>query len=420
MKRTYWIAAAGVAGAGGLAMVAAPVIGQQQGQPIARYTMDAGTTSGMAAMGGGIGGGMAMLFGGGGDRTIHELHLRLGSTQAATGGAPKADHFMPAGAKLGKSVPLISPTPGTTGPTTRDPREPEKFQRPKGRLLIFWGCGATAPKGQPVIIDFSKLAAGQMPPGLLGLAAASVSPEWQVTSANSRTYGDWPNGRDAKPVKGDASILGEHRIAGNYSPEIKFTLAQDFLPAITGRSAAQPGGATQLSWNSVTGATGYYAWTIGFNPGADGQAQDIVWWASSATKAFGGELWDWLSPGNVSKLIGQKVVMPPSQTSCLVPAEVKKAAGEFMMGNLYAYGPQADFAYPPRPASPKTPWKPEWITRVRYRANTMWFINGPNMGAMGGAAAAESEGQQSDPQKPRKKCKGGLGGILGAATGLGC
>lgn len=359
-----------------------------------------------------MGAAMGMMMGGGRSQAMHELVLRLGSTRAPASGAPAADHFLPAGVGLGASVPLVTPR---SAPSEEQAIPGEK---PKGRLLLYWGCGATPGPGQPIVIDFAKVAKGQMPPGLY-MTGASIPQEWQIRVSNSRTYGDWPNGRDAKPVKGDASILGEHRIAGNYSPEIKFTLAQDFLPAITGRSAAQPGGATQLSWNSVTGATGYYAWTIGFNPGSDGQAQDIVWWASSASKAFGGELWDWLSPGNVSKLIGQKVVMPPSQTSCLVPAEVKKAAGEFMMGNLYAYGPQADFAYPPRPASPKMPWKPEWITRVRYRANTMWFINGPNMGAMGGAAA-ESEGQQSDPQKPRKKCKGGLGGILGAATGLGC
>src|SRR3546814_8620928 len=40
------------------------------------------------------------------------------------------------------------------------------FERPKGRMLLYWGCGATPGPGQPVVIDFSKLAAGQMPPDL--------------------------------------------------------------------------------------------------------------------------------------------------------------------------------------------------------------------------------------------------------------
>ncbi|WP_198284111.1 hypothetical protein, partial [Bacillus cereus] len=57
------------------------------------------------------------------------------------------DHFMPAVAKLGASVPLVSPKPGTR---TDMPEElPRDFQRPKGRLLIYWGCGAKAGPGQP-------------------------------------------------------------------------------------------------------------------------------------------------------------------------------------------------------------------------------------------------------------------------------
>jgi hypothetical protein len=144
---------------------------------------------------------------------------------------------------------------------------------------------------------------------------------------------------------------------------------------------------------------------------------DMVWWASSATQQFGGPLWDWISPSAVQKLIAQKVVMPPSQTSCTVPAEVKKSAGEFMMGSLYAYGPEANFAFPPRPADPKVMWKPDWTARVRYRANTMWMLGGPAMGAgMSGANAAQQ--QQEEPK--RKKCKGGFGGLLAGAAGLGC
>src|SRR3546814_12113059 len=64
--------------------------------PKARYWMDVATTSGF--MGGG-GNPLAMLRGGGGGAS-HQLTLRLGSTEAATG-TPAADHFMPADMKLG-------------------------------------------------------------------------------------------------------------------------------------------------------------------------------------------------------------------------------------------------------------------------------------------------------------------------------
>src|SRR3546814_10502347 len=93
--------------------------------------MDVATTSGF--MGGG-GNPLAMLRGGGGGAS-HQLTLRLGSTEAATG-TPAADHFMPADMKLGASVPLVTPQ-RTSGTIDRPPSEaPENFQRPKGRSEV--------------------------------------------------------------------------------------------------------------------------------------------------------------------------------------------------------------------------------------------------------------------------------------------
>lgn len=352
---------------------AAPGTGQQASGPIARYTMDAGTISGMAAMGGGMGGmggAMSMMMGGGRPQAMHELVLRLGSTQPPASGAPKADHFLPPAAGLGASVPLVTPRAA--------PSEEESMpgERPKGRLLIFWGCGAKAAPGQPVVVDFAKLARGQFPPGLF-MARSALPSDWQVRFSNSKTYGEWPNGQTRKMAPGNASLIGDHRIAGNYSPDIKFALKQDFMPAVTGRSRPIAGGATEMTWNSLPQATGYYAWAFGAK-----ESGDMVWWASSASQAFGGPVWDWMSPAAVQSMIGQKIVMPPSQTSCTVPAEVSRAAGDFMMASIYAYGPEANFAWPPRPADPKVAWKPEWTARVRFRSHSMWMLNGPDMEAM--------------------------------------
>ncbi|BBD00125.1 MULTISPECIES: hypothetical protein [Sphingobium] len=393
-------------------LLAAPGSSQQASGPIARYTIDAGTMSGMAAMGsgGGMGAAMSMMMGGG-NKPMHELVLRLGSTRAPTGGAPAAEHFMPAGAALGASVPLVTPRI----PPSED--QPIPGERPKGRLLIYWGCGATVGAGQPVIIDFAKVARGQIPPGLY-MSGASIPQEWQVRVTNSKTYGDWPNAQTRKTVSASSSLLGDHRIAGNYSPDIAFNLKQDFMPPITGTARKIAGGATILSWNGLPQATGYYAWTFGAQDNGD-----MVWWASSATQAFGGPVWDWMSPAAVQKMIAQKIVMPPSQTSCTVPAAVTQAGGEMLMGSLYAYGPEANFAYPPRPADPKIAWKPEWIARVRYRANTMWMLNGPDMGAMmsdSGSDEGEDTPARQQQQKKKKKCGGGLGGMLGSAMGVGC
>lgn len=396
--------------------LAAPASTQQQQQvlpPIARYTIDAGTMSGMAGMaGGGMSAAMAMMGGGGGAN--HEMILRIGSTREPTG-APKAEHFMPAGARLGKSVELTY-TPGRGSPDT-----PQQGELPKGRLLIYWGCGATAPKGQPIVIDFAKVAKGQVPAGLYQ-QPMNLPGDWDIKPTNSKTYADWPNSKDRKSVSPGSSLIGAHKITSSYAPEINFSLNQDFMPPLSARSAEQTGGSIMLNWNRLPTATGYYAWAFSAKDmGGRGQPTEMVWWASSATQAFGGPLWDWLSPAAVQKLIGARTVMPPTQTSCQIPAEVKKAGGEIMMGSLYAYGPEQHFANPPRPADPKIAWKPDWTTRVRFRSNTMFMIGGPDMGDMGSTSEddEESAGQsgQSSQGGKKPKCRG-LGGMVARAQGL--
>lgn len=383
------------------ALGAAGLFAQAAHPPKARYQMDVSTTSGFAAGGGNP---MRSMFGGGGGggTVSHQLLLRLGSTLAPAGGGPRADHFMPAGMSLGPSVPLETPTRVVAPAQT-----PENFRRPKGRLLIFWGCGSHAGPGQPVTIDFAKVAQGQFPPGLFSTA---VPVEGGPTAANSRTYADWPNSQGRRSLSGNSSLLGQHRVAGNYSPEIGFALDQDFMPAINARSSSLGGGATLLNWNAVPAATGYYAWMFGAKSMGRDDA-DMVWWTSASRQEFGGGLWDWLSPDTVARLVGQKVVMPPSQTSCTIPAEVKAAAGEFMMASLYAYGPERNFAFPPRPANPRLPWNPDWTAKVRYRATTSLLIGVPGMDGSDARDDGDDNGDRPRPQQ--KRCKPGLGSLFG-------
>ena len=87
------------------------------------------------------------------------------------------------------------------------------MEMPRGRLLLFWGCGEHAPAGQPVVIDFARLARGEIPPGLYA-QDLNLPDDWRVTPANSTTYGDWPNRESATAVPGNASLLGAHRVAG--------------------------------------------------------------------------------------------------------------------------------------------------------------------------------------------------------------
>lgn len=382
--------AVALAGSGDAAQIVAP--------PKARYQMDVSTTSGFMAGGVNLG---RMMFGRGlnSNAVAHVLDLRLGSTLPASGGAPMADHFMPAGMGLGASVPLLTPMPGTPEPST-DPSKPGKpgeVRRPKGRLLLYWGCGAHAGPGQPVVIDFSKIEETKFPPGLFSM---SVPADPGPTAATSRTFGFWPNDRSNKQPRPNSSLIGEHRVAGNYSPEIRFALDQDFMPPLQAQAQAQPDGSTMLNWNAIPVATGYYAWLIGAKSAGDDTA-DMVWWTSAGGKEFGAGLTEWIAPSVVANLVNRRVVLPPSQTSCQIPAEVKGAGGGFMMTQLYAYGPERNFAYPERPANPRVAWRPDWTARVRYRANTALLLGMPGMGGATG------------DEPPRKKCKPkiGLGGL---------
>lgn len=393
------------------AVSALPLIAQRPASgPVARYDMRAGTISGMGAMGQMSPG--AMMFGGGrGNNAQHELHLRLGSSRDPNSGpnpgAAKADHFMPPVAKLGKSVALGY----REEPTTYD----ELPQQPKGRMLIYWGCGEHAPAGQPVVIDFAKLVKGQVPPGLW---STTVIRDWGPDSRNSKTFGRWP-WDDKKYVKPDSSLIGAHRVVANYSPEIAFNLSKDFMQPLSARHTAQPSGSTVVNWTGIADATGYYLYLFGGKQGPGGREMgDMVMWSSSASRQFGGGLSDWLSPGQVAGLVRDRVVLAPSVSTCTVPAEVRRDAPDFRMIMLTAFGPEENFSYPPRPDNPRTPWHLEWTARVRHRSMTslMDMPGMPDMSGMGGGQQQAQQGQQGD--QPKCKPKRGLGGLLGGALGV--
>ena len=388
--------------AGAAVLAAIPLFAQQRptSGPVARYDMRAGTVSGMGAMGGGM---AAMMGGGRGNNVQHELLLRLGSSTAAAA-SPKADHFMPPNAKLGKSVALVTP---------REERAPDEMpEKPKGRMLIYWGCGEHAPAGQPVIIDFSKLAAGQVPPGMW---SSTIIRDWGPTLSNSRTFGRWP-AEDGKYAKPDSSLPGAHRVAGNYSPEIAFTLARDFMQPLSVRATANPSGSTTINWTGIADATGYLATLFGGKQGPGGREMgDMVMWSSSASRQFGGGLADWLTPSQVAGLVRDRTVMAPTTTSCVIPVEVKRDAPDFRVGMLNAFGPMEEFSYPPRPADPRAAWNLQWTARMRHKSTTSWMdMPGMPMGMGGGDAGQQTQGQQEQAQC-QPKPKRGLGGLLGGA-----
>ena len=393
---------AGAAGVGALVMGGAVTAAAPAGSsgPVASYWMDVATQSGMGA--GMAAGGrpspaeiMAMMNGGGG-QAIHTLELRLASKEKPAA-APQADHLIPPGLQMGTSLPLLTPV-REEAPRSTPGGIPQEYERPRGRMLIYWGCGEHVGAGQPTVIDFSKIEPGKMPPGMAALANMA---HVQAGPSSAPGFGRWPNERDSRAVPVSGSLIGAHKVEANYAPPIGFSLGagQDFMAALGLREAgALPSGASRLVWQPAPTATGYALSMFGSNGGGD-----VVMWTSAKSAQM--PAMDYLPPSEVKTLVTAGAVLPPSASECVLPAEVAAAspAGMVMM---IGYGPEADFS-----DNPKTP---KWTTKVRFKTTASLIRGMGQMGAYGASADAAPQ-QQQPPAPPPKKRRGiGIGDILGA------
>jgi hypothetical protein len=381
--------------------------------PVAVYWMSASTTTGMGGPSGvgGAGGGrpnMAMMMrGGAGPNAVsHALTLQLGSTRHADG-EPTAEHDPPEGLGAGPMLPLVTPQAQPAHEET-PPGPPERFQRPHGRMLIFWGCGEHAGPGQPYVIDFASLAgpaAAQKFAGLMrGIAVTPMEPP---SPGRYATYGEWPNERSDSSVPPSGSLAGDHLVKGNYTPDIRFGLTpqQDFLPAFNlTTNQKNPSGSASLGWQAMQGVQGYFATMIG----AQGEDQ-VVMWTSSATQAPAFGMPDYLSDGEIARLVGSHVLMPPSQTQCTIPVEAVQAAGQGGFFQLVGYGGEANFAYPPRPPAPQ-PWHVDWTVKVRYRTSTGGLV-GMDLGRMMGGNDDDNDQRGRRQQQQQQHHGFGIPGL---------
>ena len=371
-------------------LLALPVLALAQQQvvkpPVANYWLNVETAGGMSMPGmEGMGGFMAGMMGGQG-QSGRKMALQLGSQRPADGG-PRADHFIPSGMSMGPSLPLLTPQ---RAPVEREPTDiPQGMERPKGRMLIFWGCGESARSGQPVVVDFAALSQGQAPSGL---TSRRVSAPSGPSPSRAKTYGDWPNQQDSKAVPASASLKGDHQIKGNYTPDIQFALGEghDFMDRVELSTAARGAGAVNVSWNAVGTATGYFAMVFGSDGG-----NDTVIWSSSELQEMGGALMNYVPPSEVARLIREKIVLAPSVTDCTVPAEVVKRAGGTPFFNFIAYGPEANFAQPPRPQDPKQAWEPLWTVKARFKSTASTLLGDASGG--GGRRPARTQGPSPAP-----------------------
>jgi hypothetical protein len=287
------------------------------------------------------------------------------------------------------------------------------MERPKGRILIYWGCGEHARPGQPYVIDFESLSQGRLPPAFANLMAmrGSLPP----SPERFATYGEWPNHRSSTRIQPGASLVGEHVVRGNYTPDIRFTLgpSQDFLAAVNLTSnTAAPSGAVPLVWQPVSGARGWLVTSMG----GGGQGGDMVLWTSSETQAMAMGM-DHMSDAEIARLVQQRVLLPGSADRCTVPAEVAHA-GRGSMLTVTAFGGEHNFSNPARPARAPAGWRPDWIVKLRLKSTYMGLL-GMSMSEMGMGGDDDRGGNQNgDPNQPQGKKKKksifdrALGGVI--------
>jgi hypothetical protein len=410
--------------------------------PQARYWLTAETASGLGIgmMGGGPPGGgsggsmgsMADLMAAAMNPNAPRKTLRLDLGATRTGAPSSATHQIPPAMALGASLPLIAPDPASPPRELEPERDVPETERGevRGRLLFFWGCGEKVGPGQPVVLDFAKIANGQLPPDMRD-AAYVRPPRSGPSTARDRGYVYWPNKQSQVAVPANASLVGSHVVQGNLNPEIRFAVgtAHDFMEPVRLQRSPAAAGTQSLRWNAPATALGYFLTGMGGREmggrgggSASGGGSDVVFWNSSAVRLLGGQaLMGHLAPAETERLVKERVVLPAATTECQIPREVMAAAGgELMMVNLNALGPELNVIHPPRPQDPKIDWNQEYAVKLRLRSSTgsIAGMDEPRRGrrdAPAAAAATEPAAAEAAEQKPKAAdvVKDALKGLFG-------
>lgn len=364
---------------GATAFGAVSGVNAQSRGPAAQYWIDLSTSSmsipGMPednSMAGGLPGGMmggGNAFGGSMGMGSHGQWLNAELYVRAHPSGTEGTHAIPAGMNMGPSLLLMPYRPKPAAQETSDYDRNQGSEKPKGRLLLYWGCGDTVRPGQPKVLDFSK-------PDYSEYARFFSTHAGQSKGVQGRPgHALWPNEKDSKRVPDGASLQGDHAVSGDGVPaSLKFTVgsAHDFLPKARLTTKGMPKDGVQVEWNAMQNAKAFFLHAQGAVSGAGG-GQDMILWSSSERPENGWALMSYQSPTQVSRLLQQKVVLSSSTTTCMVPKGIFDKA-EGAMVNMIAYGPELNLSHPPRPLRAPAAWQPEWTARVRIKSTGMTML----------------------------------------------
>jgi len=375
--------------------------------PVAQAWIDVATFTGFGMPAGGGAGAnpMAMagsLFGGGA-ADQKNVFARTGESGSAgtwvdvalftsrNPGLMEAQQAVPPGMQL-QTLKLITQKPDPAGRITGEESVVERpYERPKGKLYLYWGCGETVRAGQPLVLDVATAA----PDAIAKFFTARRATQRGAHNMPERPH--WPNEQDARMVPANASLVGEHAFSGQGVPEnfrFKLGAQQDIMPPVDLRQTPGPGGATLLEWAALPTARGYFAAAMGATGRGGGDAVEMAFWSSSEVAEIGMGLVEFQTNPAVDRWLKEKVLLEPSVTRCAVPGGIfGQGGGAFL--RMIAYGSELNLAHPPRPADPKIAWEPEWAVKVRVKSVASAIL-GMDMPAMQRGVAAPPPSRSAD------------------------
>lgn len=394
---------------------AGPATAQQVRPPQAQAWIDVATYSGMGmpAAGANPMAALGSLFGGGSQKNA------FGNTQVGMAGrwvdVTLMSRTNPALAEAEQAVPAgFLPSPlklqapkevrGTVTDTPDDQVTEHNVERPKGKLLLYWGCGATVRAGQPKVLDMATASMAD----LARFFQSRRATQRGTHSATGRPV--WPSPADSRMVPAQASLVGGHAFSGTGVIDgfrFQIPAAQDLMPALEVQQQASDG-ATELSWASLPTARAYFIAGMGAS-----SQEEMVLWTSSEQPDTGFGLMDYQTNPAVDKWVGEKVLLSSSTTRCTVPKGVFPSGAGML--RMIAYGSELNLVHPPKPKDPKATWEQEWAAKVRVKSVATLMLGMPSGAERGmgrpGAEAPPPE-EKKDEKKPPKALDV-LKGILG-------
>ena len=374
------------------------VFAQSAAPPEAQAWIDIATFSGMGMPMGGMGGNPMSALGGmlGGKAGVGSNSF--GNTRSMSAGRwvdvtvrsranPNLEEAQQAIPEGFMSPALELKTPKNAPPPPRDEEDVrhEEPEKPKGRMLLYWGCGPEIRPGQPKILDMATAGPGDFAKFFVGRSATQRG----AHLAAGRPV--WPNPDDSRMVPASASLQGEHAFSGKGIPDgfrFKIPAAQDLMPPLT-LDQAESNGATDLSWNAIATARAYFVSAMGSNG-----KEDMVMWTSSELADTGFGLMDYQTNAAVDRWLKEKVLLASNTTRCTVPKGIFGEHGGML--RLIAYGDELNLAHPPRPKDAKAKWQPVWAVKLRVKAVTSGMLGMAAQGRAGDSSRERNKAQEQE------------------------